>query len=691
MAFPQVAATSKNTTAGAATHAITMPSGIVAGHLLLIFFATDGDNTVTDWDGFTQIYSGSNGTASSFHIGWKIAEGSDTCTLTVSVTNEPGSHICYRITGHDSGQAPEAGTAHIEATQYPDPPSFTPTGGAKDFLWIAAEAHDATDTTDAYPTNFDSNQVAQPTGDGNSGCGLAVATDEVNASVLDIGSFTLSGTEQILSLAVAVHPVSISQVTLAGVSNGTSTATASKKKIASFGGLAQGVASVVGVLILTAALIGGAIGGSTASGAVRAIKELVGSSGGTSTVTGDVLRNRGFSGQSDGTSTTTASLTAEKSFVGTSDGAATASGVIQKTGQFAGASTGQSTASAALQAIKSLNGQSGHIGGDLLEEGFEGDGYENPSWIELIDGTIVDEDFKGVTRPPGGGQHVLKMAGAGDYNDCFTYNAADSPVDSPISYTSFWFRLASLHDGDKVTVAWVDDGALYSWRIDAENIGGTYKLYLAVHYDGILNQDIHNETISLDTWYLIEVLYDVTNGLYEFRLDGTALKSDSGLSNMTDGADVIFFACKLGGADFECTYYVDLLKISSTGYPRAAGYATGTLSSLKAFSGQSDGASTASSALTVEGEVSLAGVSAGSSTADAELEAIKSLAGQSGGQSTASAALQATKTLNEVGRKLACDAGVYAITGIAADLTYSGGVTAIYGDGWHMFQLMSQN
>jgi hypothetical protein len=42
-------------------------------------------------------------------------------------------------------------------------------------------------------------------------------------------------------------------------------------------------------------------------------------------------------------------------------------------------------------------------------------------------------------------------------------------------------------------------------------------------------------------------------------------------------------------------------------------------------------------------------------------------------------------------KKIACTAGVYALTGVAATLTYSGGVTAIYGDGWHMFQMMSQN
>jgi hypothetical protein len=77
MAFPQIvtADTATGTTAAGATHAITMPANISAGDLLMIFFSTDGDNTVTDWDGFTELFSVSNGTAACLHIGYKIAVG----------------------------------------------------------------------------------------------------------------------------------------------------------------------------------------------------------------------------------------------------------------------------------------------------------------------------------------------------------------------------------------------------------------------------------------------------------------------------------------------------------------------------------------------------------------------------------------------------------------------------------------
>lgn len=57
MAFPQVANSNVGTTAADTTHVITLPANIVAGNLLMVFFATDGDNTITNWGGFTELFS----------------------------------------------------------------------------------------------------------------------------------------------------------------------------------------------------------------------------------------------------------------------------------------------------------------------------------------------------------------------------------------------------------------------------------------------------------------------------------------------------------------------------------------------------------------------------------------------------------------------------------------------------------
>jgi hypothetical protein len=81
MAFPVVADTNTSRTDSAT---VSLPPSISVGNLLLVFFATDGDNTITNWGGFTGIFSLSEGTAASLHVGYKIAVGSDTLTITTS-------------------------------------------------------------------------------------------------------------------------------------------------------------------------------------------------------------------------------------------------------------------------------------------------------------------------------------------------------------------------------------------------------------------------------------------------------------------------------------------------------------------------------------------------------------------------------------------------------------------------------
>jgi hypothetical protein len=205
MAFPQVqtADNSTGTTAADTSHSITLPGNISAGNLLLVFFATDGDNTITNWGGFTELFSVSNGTQASLHIGYKTAVGSDTLTITTSVS-EPGSYACVRITGHSTVQIPEVSTGVSATSINPAPDQLTPTGGAKDYLWFAVEGNDHLDTTSAWPLP-DNNLEAN--GGASGSCNIGVCSDELNQASLTPGTFTLDGSEQYVACTVAVHPV----------------------------------------------------------------------------------------------------------------------------------------------------------------------------------------------------------------------------------------------------------------------------------------------------------------------------------------------------------------------------------------------------------------------------------------------------------------------------------------------------
>jgi hypothetical protein len=209
MAFPQVTASAKSfKIASGQSHNVTLPSGIILGDLLIIFFSVDDNETITWPDGYTDIITLNNGTSNTFSVAYRQADGTEGSSITVTTgTNEKSAHSAYRITGHEDPaiQAPEVSTGVDGNSNSPDPDGLTPTGGAKDYLWIAAHAHDTGVSTSAFPTNYDSNQVKWQ-GTGLGAVGVAVATDEVNAASEDPGTFTINAARAWVACTVAVHP-----------------------------------------------------------------------------------------------------------------------------------------------------------------------------------------------------------------------------------------------------------------------------------------------------------------------------------------------------------------------------------------------------------------------------------------------------------------------------------------------------
>lgn len=211
MAFPQVAATntSLEDAGNVTSHTVSLPSGIVSGNLLIVGFNTDGQESVTWPTGWTEIFEGIAASSQcTLAIAYRQADGGEGSTIIVTTgTSERSAHWSYRITDHEAPatQAPQASGGATGTSASPDPDSLTPTGGAKDYLWIAVEGHDRDKTTDAFPTNYDSNQV-NTAGAGAGSAGVAAATDEVNAVSEDPGAFTISATEEWVTATVAVHP-----------------------------------------------------------------------------------------------------------------------------------------------------------------------------------------------------------------------------------------------------------------------------------------------------------------------------------------------------------------------------------------------------------------------------------------------------------------------------------------------------
>ncbi len=215
MAFPAVqdTATSLEDTGNVTSHTVTLPANISSGDLLLIMFSVDADETIT-WpsganDAFTEFANLASGTGCTFAIAYRQANGLEPSTVEVTTGSaERSAHISYRITGHEdpATQAPEEGI-QAGGDQFPDCPSFSPTGGAKDYLWFACHGHDRDRTTIEFPTNYTNTISTQGSGAGSAG--VASAERQLNAASEDPALFKISVADQWVAATVAIHPAAV--------------------------------------------------------------------------------------------------------------------------------------------------------------------------------------------------------------------------------------------------------------------------------------------------------------------------------------------------------------------------------------------------------------------------------------------------------------------------------------------------
>lgn len=211
--FPTVQTTNSGGTGSTDTtsHTVNLPTGIASGDLLLLFFAVQGGNQTVTWPaGYTKAFETASGVDANndvtFSTYYRVADGTEGSTITVTTSaSKSSAHETYRITGYSS--TPVSGTASTSAsTLNPNPPSLTPGGGAKDFLWFAVAAVDSGNATcDAFPTNY-INTGSSNGGTGGSGAIICFATRAINGATEDPGSFTICCAIASVANTVAIVP-----------------------------------------------------------------------------------------------------------------------------------------------------------------------------------------------------------------------------------------------------------------------------------------------------------------------------------------------------------------------------------------------------------------------------------------------------------------------------------------------------
>ena len=137
---PSVAGVAESATTTAGTsHTINLPASIVAGETLLVI--SDKGSTAATIDaltGWTELID--ENSANGLYAIWRKADGTEgaTITLTSSAATRLAS-IAYRVqnAADPSVTAPEIATTGSGTSATPDPPSLSPSGGSKQYLWIA--------------------------------------------------------------------------------------------------------------------------------------------------------------------------------------------------------------------------------------------------------------------------------------------------------------------------------------------------------------------------------------------------------------------------------------------------------------------------------------------------------------------------------------------------------------------------
>ncbi|MFQ6031011.1 MAG: hypothetical protein ACE5Q6_26395, partial [Dehalococcoidia bacterium] len=147
--FPTIDASTSNNLAGSSLP-FPLPTPVSAGDLLLAFFSERSGDTFSSgltvpspWVTLVNNVSNfiqSDGILHRYIVAYLDASGGETTvTLTASVSTSVAG-IIHRITGHrpPSGQPPEATVVTLgNSGPSADPPSLSPTGGLRNYLWIA--------------------------------------------------------------------------------------------------------------------------------------------------------------------------------------------------------------------------------------------------------------------------------------------------------------------------------------------------------------------------------------------------------------------------------------------------------------------------------------------------------------------------------------------------------------------------
>jgi hypothetical protein len=217
VAFPTVVTTNESATPTASTsHIVNLPGSLVSGNLILILCDKGTPATTATFNalaGWTELLD--ENIASGLAMWYRVSDGAEGATVTfTSSAAIRDACTAYQISGAEDPavQAPQLSTVATAASANPNATTCTPTGGAKDYLWITmfgqvGEQADDDSLTTATPTNF-TNPLEKTCGVAGTNLGgmIASAEQQANAASMDAAAWTSSDTGTWRAYTIAIHP-----------------------------------------------------------------------------------------------------------------------------------------------------------------------------------------------------------------------------------------------------------------------------------------------------------------------------------------------------------------------------------------------------------------------------------------------------------------------------------------------------
>ena len=205
----------------------------------------------------------------------------------------------------------------------------------------------------------------------------------------------------------------------------------------------------------------------------------------------------------------------------------------------------------------------------IFDEKLEGAGYEEAGWTEQVGiGCTVDEDADPADAgsPSGWESQCLKIIKAANVVT-YTFNQIG---DAGIRYTRIevvFTDISNLGIDEWALTAFATDnaGSNYCWELYVYNNAGTKRLYLQSWHNGI-GHGFEGPAVSEDTRYRIELKWDSTNNLWEWKIDDISQDSGSLTAGHVEMGIIVLGTSQQYGNEPAWEVYYDLIAIDDAGW-----------------------------------------------------------------------------------------------------------------------------